>query len=120
VVAFLGATTEADAAVALPAAGALPEAAAGGATGAAHSTGWWAAAGGDSVAAVALVARWSRVERELRRAEGAARRRAAPLPEQRALPAGLMVRDVYALSPWELRRKAQVRASTPLFSSTSP
>ena len=104
---FLGATTDAAAAAALPAAGEVPEASAG-AAGAAHGVGWWAAAGGDSVAAVALVARWSRVEEGLRRAEGkaegATRRRAAPLP------AGLMVRDVYALSPWELRRKAQVRA----------
>ena len=100
--------SDAAAAAALPAAGAVPEASAAGAAGAAHGIGWWAAAGGDSVAAVALVARWSRVEEGLRRAEGkaegAARRRAAPLP------AGLMVRDVYALSPWELRRKAQVRA----------
>jgi hypothetical protein len=116
VVAFLGATTDAAAAAALPAAGAVPEAStadragaagAAGAAGVAHGMGWWAAAGGDSVAAVALVARWSRVEEELRRAEGAARCRAAPLP------AGLMVRDVYALSPWGLRRKAQVRAPLP-------
>ena len=101
--------SDAAAAAALPAAGAVPEASATGAAGAAHGIGWWAAAGGDSVAAVALVARWSRVEEGLRRAEGkaegATRRRAA-----QPLPAGLMVRDVYALSPWELRRKAQVRA----------
>ena len=86
-VAFLGATTDAEAAAALPAAGAPPEAAAAGATGAAHSIGWWAAAGGDSVAAVALVARWSRVERELRSAEGAARRRAATRAEGATLSA---------------------------------
>ena len=110
-VVFLGATSDAAAAAALPAAGAVPEASAAGAAGAAHGIGWWAAAGGDSVAAVALVARWFRVEEGLRRAEGkaegATRRRAAPLP------AGLMVRDVYALSPWELRRKARVRAPPP-------
>ena len=113
-VVFLGATTDAAAAAALPAAGAVPKAPALGATGAAHSIGWWAAAGGDSVAAVALVARWSRVEEELRRTKGAARRRAAPLP------AGLMVRDVYALSPWELRCKAQVRAPPPPYTVTYP
>ena len=113
-VVFLGATTDAAAAAALPAAGAVPKAPALGAAGAAHGIGWWAAAGGDSVAAVALVARWSRVEEELRRTKGAARRRAAPLP------AGLMVRDVYALSPWELRCKAQVRAPPPPYTVTSP
>lgn len=67
----------------------------------AHSD-WWGSFGGDSVAAVELIAQWEALEQRETRGEDSTTRDANG-------PSRLRVQDLYTLSPWELRRKAQLR-----------
>jgi len=70
---------------------------------AAEAGDWWAALGGDSVAATLLIASWDEAERALIATPPTAER-----GDLNAAPK-LTLRDVFRLCPWGLRGKAQAR-----------
>ena len=99
-VAFLSSPSDAAAAAVLPASAVAVDGA-----------DWFGALGGDSIAATELIGRWEQHEhqaarqqqqqqQQLQRGDGAATLSAM---------AGLTVGDVFAMGPWQLRRKAQAR-----------
>ena len=80
----------------------------------AHGVDWWSALGGDSISATALIAKWEQKERESSdnciprerpQRRSVQRRRRERGQDQPSL----VVHDVFTLTLWQLREKAQAR-----------